>query len=137
MLGSLAHVFSISTKLISKITVTNISTILRLIFVDFDNPAQRKKCEFSKSESCNDNNALDLILAIFCRTIATIRNFAKLQPLSNVNPIVFLISLCLTLSRVKVDIPRIHHLSYGFDWMHKLKLNASQYVSKDGRRNYQ
>ena len=49
MLGSLAYVFLISTKVISKITVTHISTILRLIFVDFDNPAQRKRCEFSKS----------------------------------------------------------------------------------------
>ena len=49
MLGSLAYVVLISTKVISKITVTHISTILRLIFVDFDNPAQRKRCEFSKS----------------------------------------------------------------------------------------
>ena len=49
MLGSLAYVVLMSTKLIIKITVTHTSTILRLIFVDFDNPAQRKRCEFSKS----------------------------------------------------------------------------------------
>ena len=91
MLGSLAYVVLLSTKLISKITVTYISTILCLIFVDFDNPSQRKRCEFSKSYA----RARNLIFAIFCRTIATIRNFAKLQLLSNVNPLVFPISLWL------------------------------------------
>ena len=96
MLGSLAYVVLISTKVISKITVTHIFTILRLIFVDFDNPVQRKRCEFSKSyaRAAITTIHLNLIFAIFCRTIATIRNFAKLQPLSNVNPLVFLISLC-------------------------------------------
>ena len=95
MLGSLAYVVLISTKVISKITVTHISTILRLIFVDFDNPAQRKRCEFSKSYArvAMTTIHLNLIFAIFCRTIATIRNFAQLQPLSNVNPLAFLISL--------------------------------------------
>ena len=98
MLGSLAYVGLISTKVISKITVTHISTILRLIFVDFDNPAKRKRCEFSKSyaRAAMTTIHLNLIFAICCRTIATIRNFAQLQPLSNVNPLVFLISLCLS-----------------------------------------
>ena len=36
-------------KINQQITVTHISTILRLNFVDFDKPAQRKRCEFSKS----------------------------------------------------------------------------------------
>ena len=99
MLDSLAYVVLISTKVISKITVTHISTILRLIFVDFDNPAQRKRCEFSKSyaRAAMTTIHFNLIFAIFCRTIATIRNFAKLQPLVNVNPLVFLISLWGTL----------------------------------------
>ena len=90
------YVVLISTKVISQITVTHISTSLRLIFVDFDNPAQRKRCEFSKSyaRAAMTTIHLNLIFAIFCRTIATIRNFAKLQPLSNVNPLVSLISLC-------------------------------------------
>ena len=95
MLSSLAYVGLISTKVISKITVTHISAILHLSFVDFDNQAQRKRCEFSKSyaRAAMTTIHLNLIFAIFCRTIATIRNFAKLQPLSNVNPLVFLISL--------------------------------------------
>ena len=98
MLGSLPYVVLISTKVINKITVTQISTILCLIFVDFDNPAQRKRCEFSKSyaRAAMTTLHLNLIFAIFCRTIATIRNFAKLQPLSKVNPLVFLISLCVS-----------------------------------------
>ena len=99
VLGSFAYVVLISTRVISKITVTHISTILRLIFVVFDNPAQRKRREFSKSNAraAMTTIHLNLIFAIFCRTIATIRNFAKLQPLSNVNPLVFLISLWLIL----------------------------------------
>ena len=95
MLGSLAYVVLISTKLISKITVKHISTILRLIFVDSNNPAQRKRCEFSKSYARVAMTTIHLISysQSFCRTIASIRNFAKLQPQSNVNPLVFLISL--------------------------------------------
>ena len=113
MLGSLAYVVLISTELISKITVKHISTILRLIFVDSDNPAQRKRCEFSKSYRRAAMTTMHLISysQSFCRTIATIRNFAKLQPLSNVNPLVFLISLWARLRAGKSFIERpIQHL---------------------------